>query len=210
MRVLKKTVSKDDVSKMPMAAFQGRIVVVDTEENAGKAVDALKGFPVVGIDTETRPSFKKGRLNKVALLQVAAGDSCFLFRLNRCGMAPSLVDFLENPQTVKVGLSLRDDFRALHHRADFEPQGYVELQDYVKDFGIQDNSLQKIYANLFGCRISKSQRLSNWEAEELTEAQQVYAATDAWACLRIYALLHELHASNDYVLEDDNVNREEE
>ena len=206
MKVLKKTISKADIAQMPKAMFQGQIIVIDTAEEVERMVDALKRHPVVGIDTETRPSFKKGKLNRVALLQIAVDDCCFLFRLNRYGMVAPLVEFLETSSTIKVGLSLKDDFRALHDRADFEPQGYVELQEYVKTFGIQDNSLQKIYANLFGCKISKSQRLSNWEAEELTEAQRIYAATDAWACFRIYVLLHELHISNDYVLTDDNAN----
>ena len=209
MKVLRKTISKADVAQMPKAAFQGRIVVVDTEEDAKKAIGVLRKQPMVGIDTETRPSFKKGKLNRVALLQVAADDCCFLFRLNHLGMTASLVSFFEDPFTVKVGLSLKDDFRALHDRADFDPQACVELQEYVKIFGIEDNSLQKIYANLFGHKISKSQRLSNWEADELTESQRLYAATDAWACLRIYMLLHELHISNDYVLAGNDTGKED-
>jgi ribonuclease D len=147
----------------------------------------------VGVDTETRPSFKRGQLHKVALLQVSTLDTCFLFRLNRIGMPEPLEDFLAS-DVLKVGLSLKDDFTMLRRRKDMHPDAgnWIELQDYVPRFGIVDKSLQRIYANLFGMKISKNQRLSNWEAETLTEAQQHYAAIDAWACVKIYNYLQEL------------------
>ena len=72
---------------------------------------------------------------------------------------------------------------------ELDPQGFIDLQEYVKYFHISDISLQKIYAIIFGERISKTQRLTNWEAPTLTEAQQTYAAIDAWACLRLYRRL---------------------
>ena len=146
----------------------------------------------MGVDTETRPSFKKGKVNSVALLQVATSDTCFLFRLNRIGIPDFLEEFLQN-DVLKIGLSLRDDFFNMLRRAnnkDPRVGNWIELQDYVSRFGIQEKSLQKIYAILFGEKISKSQRLSNWEADVLTEAQQQYAATDAWATLRIYQRLN--------------------
>lgn len=157
---------------------------------------------MVGIDTETRPSFVKGQTHKVALLQVSTREICFLFRLNMIGMPDSLVNFLENPAIIKVGLSLKDDFMALHKRADFSQQSFVELQEYVNAFGIQDKSLQKIYAILFGKKISKSQRLTNWEADVLSDAQKRYAATDAWACYNIYELLKTMHETGEYEIEE--------
>jgi ribonuclease D len=155
----------------------------------------------VGVDTETRPSFKRGQMHKVALLQVSTLDTCFLFRLNRIGMPEALQDFLVS-DTLKVGLSLKDDFMMLRRRKDMHPDAgnWIELQDYVPRFGIVDKSLQRIYANLFGEKISKNQRLSNWEAETLTEAQQLYAATDAWACVQIYNCLQEMERTGDYEL----------
>jgi ribonuclease D len=195
------TISKADVADMPKVAFPGRIFVIYTEEEARKAVDYLNAQRLVGVDTETRPSFKRGQMHKVALLQVSTLDTCFLFRLNRIGMPEALQDFLVS-DTLKVGLSLKDDFMMLRRRKDMHPDAgnWIELQDYVPRFGIVDKSLQRIYANLFGEKISKNQRLSNWEAETLTEAQQLYAATDAWACVQIYNCLQEMERTGDYEL----------
>ena len=193
MKQIKNTIDKTVVSTMPKVQFLGRVFVVYTEKDAEKAVEYLKEQALVGIDTETRPSFKKGLTNKVALMQIATDDTCFLFRLNRIGMPECLQDFLKG-DTLKVGLSLKDDFKVIRRRKDVhaEEGNWVDLQDYVGHFGIEDKSLQKLYANLFGLKISKSQRLSNWEAETLTEAQIRYAATDAWACVQIYNCLQEM------------------
>lgn len=137
----------------------------------------------------------------MALLQVSTDDTCFLFRLNRIGLPDSVVSLFQDKDTVKVGLSLRDDIASLHKRGDFEPQSFVELQTYVRDFGIEDMSLQKLYANLFGQKISKGQQLTNWEADVLSENQMRYAATDAWACVKIYRELELLKVTNDYELQ---------
>ena len=185
------TIDKKLISEMPKVVFPGRIIIIYTEDDARKAVAYLNRCSVVGVDTETRPSFKKGKVNSVALLQVATSDTCFLFRLNRIGIPDFLEEFLQN-DVLKIGLSLRDDFNMLRRANNKDPRvgNWIKLQDYVSRFGIQEKSLQKIYAILFGEKISKSQRLSNWEADVLTEAQQQYAATDAWATLRIYQKLN--------------------
>ena len=185
------TIDKKLISEMPKVVFPGRIIIIYTEDDARKAVAYLNRCSVVGVDTETRPSFKKGKVNSVALLQVATSETCFLFRLNRIGIPDFLEEFLQN-DVLKIGLSLRDDFNMLRRANNKDPRvgNWIELQDYVSRFGIQEKSLQKIYAILFGEKISKNQRLSNWEADVLTEAQQQYAATDAWATLRIYQKLN--------------------
>lgn len=184
---------------MPKVLFPGRIFVVYTESDAEKAVAYLKDQRIVGVDTETRPSFKRGTTHKVALLQISTQDTCFLFRLNRIGMPDSLQEFLMS-ETLKIGLSLKDDFNSLRKRQDMHPDrgNWIELQEYVGKFGIEDRSLQKIYANLFGEKISKNQRLSNWEADVLSEGQKLYAATDAWACVEIYNCLSELESTGNY------------
>ena len=184
---------------MPKVLFPGRIFVVYTESDAEKAVAYLKDQRIVGVDTETRPSFKRGTTHKVALLQISTQDTCFLFRLNRIGMPDSLQEFLMS-DTLKIGLSLKDDFNSLRKRQDMRPDrgNWIELQEYVGKFGIEDRSLQKIYANLFGEKISKNQRLSNWEADVLSEGQKLYAATDVWACVEIYNCLSELERTGDY------------
>lgn len=202
MILLKNKIDKKKIAELPKVTFPGRIFVIYTEAEARKAVDYLNTCTIVGVDTETRPSFRKGSVNKVALLQVSTHDTCFLFRLNSLGLPDFLEDFLLN-DVLKVGLSLKDDFAMLRRRnqKDLRVGNWIELQDYVPRFGIEEMSLQKIYALLFGEKISKNQRLSNWEADTLTEGQQLYAATDAWACVRIYEYLEDLRASGNYVIE---------
>ena len=186
---LKANISKEELSACPVETFNGKTYVIQTLCDAEKAVDFLRTQGVVGFDTETKPSFKKGRSNQVALLQISTEDVCFLFRLNVIGIPPVLSDFLKDTTVKKIGLSLRDDFRALSKRAPIEPINFIDLQEYVKTFGIGENSLTKISAILFGKRISKAQRLSNWESAILTERQIEYAALDAWATRRIFVYL---------------------
>ena len=170
MKQLKRTITKAEIAAMPKVLFPGRVFVIYTESEAEKAVAYLKDQQIVGVDTETRPSFKRGTTHKVALLQISTQDTCFLFRLNRIGMPDFLQEFLMS-DTLKIGLSLKDDFNSLRKRENVHPDrgNWIELQDYVGRFGIADKSLQKIFANLFGQKISKSQRLSNWEADVLSE-----------------------------------------
>ena len=204
MKQIKKTITKAEIAAMPKVLFPGRIFVIYTESEAEKAVAYLKDQRIVGVDTETRPSFKRGTTHKVALLQISTQDTCFLFRLNRIGMPDSLQEFLMS-DTLKIGLSLKDDFNSLRKRENVHPDrgNWIELQDYVGRFGIADRSLQKIFANLFDQKISKSQRLSNWEADVLSEGQKLYAATDAWACGEIYNYLTELERTGDYEIKEE-------
>lgn len=200
MRTLYNKFDKRRIPALPRALFEGRIFVIQTEWEADKAVAYLRSAMVLGMDTETRPSFKKGLTNMVALLQVSTDDTCFLFRLNRIGVTESVKSLLQDERVLKVGLSLRDDLASLRKRGSFEPHAFLDLQDYVKAFGIQDMSLQKLYANVFGKKISKGQRLTNWEADVLTDGQRLYAATDAWACIHIYRELEQLRQNQDYEL----------
>lgn len=201
--IIKRTIDKEAVKELPKTLFPGKIHVVQTPWEAEKAVAYLRTCPLLGIDSETRPSFTKGRTHKVALLQVSSEKHCFLFRLNLTGLTLPVITLLESPHVTKVGLSLHDDFMMLHKRAPFEQRACVELQEFVRPFGIQEKSLQKIYAILFGEKISKTQQLSNWEAETLTEPQKLYAATDAWACLNIYNKLQELKRTGDFEIEEE-------
>ena len=200
MKQIKDKITKAEIAAMPKVEFPGRIYVIYTESDTDKAVAYLMNQQIVGVDTETRPSFKRGQTHKVALMQISTQDTCFLFRLNKIGMPESLQNFLVN-DTLKIGLSLKDDFQVIRRRKDVhaEEGNWIELQDYVSRFGIEDRSLHKLYANLFGEKISKAQRLSNWEAESLSEAQMKYAATDAWACVQIYNCLQEME-TNGYEL----------
>jgi ribonuclease D len=184
-----KSITKEEISTFDTEEFGGRIFVVDTPEQAEQAINYLSGFSNLGFDTETRPSFRKGSLNSVALIQLATDRRCYLFRLNRIGFSPSLIQLLSDANIRKIGLSLRDDFTTMSRRMKFTPQGFIDLQKIVSKYDISDMSLQKIYAILFRKKISKNQRLSNWEAEVLSDAQKKYAALDAWACLKIHEKL---------------------
>lgn len=185
-------ITKADIAKLPTELFNGRIIVIHSISEVEKAVNYLKGFHILGIDTETRPSFAKGKSYEVSLMQISTEDTCFLFRLNYIGMPNALVDLLQDARQLKIGLSLKDDIQSLHRKHSFEPRGFLDLQNYVKELGIEAQSLQKIYALLFNKKISKSQRLTNWESDVLTEKQKGYAATDAWACIRIYNYMEEI------------------
>lgn len=184
------TIGKDVISSLPIESFSGHIHVVDTIEKAHAAINHLQQHHMLGIDTETRPSFKKGHSNKVSLVQLSTHTDCFLFRINIIGFIDELRELLTNDQIVKIGLSLRDDLSVLHRVDTFEPKNFIDLQSIVGRHGIADMSLQKIYAIIFGKKISKAQRLSNWEAQQLSVPQQYYAALDAWACLQIYDALN--------------------
>jgi ribonuclease D len=183
---LGKTITKEEVSKYPAEEFSGRILEIRTADGCEEAIKFLSGYAMLGFDTETRPTFKKGSVNGVALIQLSTNDTCFLFRLNIIGFPPSLIQLLSNPDILKIGLSVRDDFRSMGRRMKFTPQGFIDLQSIIKNYGIEELSLQKIYALIFQKKISKSQRLTNWEADFLSESQKRYAALDAWACLKIY------------------------
>lgn len=200
MITIQNKIDKATIQDMPRVSFPGKIYVIDKPEQVDSVCRYLSQFPILGIDSETRPSFKKGQMNKVALLQISTHEVCYLFRLNMVGITLPLIKLLENASITKVGLSLKDDTQALRRRTLVNPAGLVDLQTYVRQFGIEDMSLQRIYAGLFKEKISKAQQLSNWEADILTEAQQQYGAIDAWACLKIYDFLEGLRISKDYHL----------
>lgn len=207
-------ITKEQLAELPIEKFNGEIIIVDHEQEVNEAVSYLSRYEAIGFDTETKPAFKKGQNHKVALMQLATDEVCYLFRLNRIGYPEALEQLMSDARIKKIGLSLRDDFAAIRQRSVRKPENFIDLQVFVDMFGIEDNSLQKIYALLFGKKISKSQRLSNWEAEKLTTAQQAYAAIDAWACLRIYTYLTNSNIpipskDNEYYISNDSTQTEE-
>ena len=199
-RILYNKFDKKAIGSLPVARFPGRIITVIASGETERAVEYLLSQRMLGVDTETRPSFKKGRQNIVSLLQVSTLDTCFLFRLNYTGMTPAIIRFLEDTTVPKIGLSWHDDILSLKKRTDFKPGLFIDLQKHVGELGIEDQSLQKLYANLLGQRIMKREQLSNWENDVLTEKQKSYAATDAWACIMLYQELLRLQQSGDYEL----------
>jgi ribonuclease D len=186
---VEKTITKEEISSMELEEFNGPIHVIDNLKDSDKAVKYLSRFRYLGFDTETKPSFKKGETHRVALIQLSTPDQCFLFRIFETGFSPSLIKLLSSPDILKVGVSIKDDFDSMNRRLQFVPHGFFDLQKIVNKHNIGESSLQKIYAILFRKKISKRQRLSNWEAGILSEKQKKYAALDAWACLKIYETL---------------------
>ena len=191
---------KKSIAQLPTVTFPGKTVVVMSESEAEKAVHFLLSQDILGVDTETRPSFKKGETHMVSLLQVSTSNVCFLFRLNHIGITPAILRLLENRAVPMVGLSLHDDMLSLHKRVAFTPGYFIDLQDLVGELGIEDLSLQKLYANLFHQKISKRQRLTNWDSDVLNDKQKAYAALDAWACINLYKEILRLKQSGDYEL----------
>ncbi len=191
---------KKAITDLPVVTFPGKVITIITAGEAEKAVDCLLNSDIIGVDTETKPSFHKGEQNKVALLQVSNRDICFLFRLNITGITPAIKRLLEDKNVKKIGLSWHDDIRGLEARSQFKPGKFIDLQDIVGEIGIKDLSLQKIFANIFHQKISKRQRLTNWEAPVLSDKQKAYAAIDAWSCILIYEEILRLKKTGEYEL----------
>lgn len=191
---------KKEISELPQVSFPGRIITIISPGEADKAVDYLLSMNILGVDTETKPAFHRGEHHRVALLQVSTHDTCFLFRLNRIGITPSIKRLLEDKTVKKIGLSWHDDIHMLQDREAFTPGLFIDLQDLVPQLGIKDLSLQKLYANIFHKKISKRQRLSNWESPQLDDKQKQYAAIDAWTCVLLYEEMERLIKTKDYDL----------
>ena len=183
------SISKEELRLLPTGQFSGKIHLIDTISLIKEACENLKYEPLLGFDTETKPSFKKGVNNRVSLLQLSSDTDAYLYRLNKTGLPAMLADILEDPEIIKVGIAIRDDIRLLKQLHPFTAHGFVELQDYVKKFGIENSGLSKLAGIILNFRVSKSQQLTNWENEELTEPQQLYGATDAWAGYKIFKAL---------------------
>jgi len=179
-------ITNEDILKLETRHFNGIIHVISTPDKIPPAIDRIRDYPVIGFDTESKPSFKKGQVNKTALIQLAIPGEVFIFRISKTGLRDELTGLFEDKQILKVGVSIRDDLLRLSKLKRFTPGGFLELQSYSDAFRIESNSLKKLAAIVLGIRVSKSQRLTNWEAQDLTDEQLIYAATDAWVCLEIY------------------------
>ncbi len=183
---MESSISKEAISELPLCQFNGSITVLEDPFLINDIVAELYGEKILGFDTETRPSFKKGMQNSVSLLQLSTASKAYLFRLNKIGFQDELINLLENPKIIKVGVGIQDDLRGLARLSRFKPARFIEIQEVVKSFGIDVFSLKALAGLLLNVRISKRQQLSNWEVEELTPGQIDYAATDAWIAYRIF------------------------
>ena len=182
----KPTITNDEANALPAAQFRGEIIIVDSDDQVEAMCQYLSEQPILGFDTETRPSFKSGVSNRVALLQLSSSERCYLIRLCRIKLHTPILKILCNPDILKIGADVKGDMHSLHQLRNFNEQGFVDLQRIAIDWGVEEKSLRKMSAIVLGKRVSKAQRLSNWEASQLTPQQQLYAATDAWICIKIY------------------------
>lgn len=180
------SITNDEVSVLEAIHFDGRIVVVETADALSKACRDLSRHALIGFDTETRPSFTAGVTNKVALLQLSTEECCYLIRLNKLALSKEILAILSSEKIKKIGADVRNDIVSLNRLRHFVPKGFIDLQNEVPKYGIEDKSLRKISGIVLGKKVSKAQRLSNWAAKQLTPQQQLYAATDAWVCIEIY------------------------
>lgn len=179
-------ISKEELQHLPVQVFEGQVVVIDKPEQVAEAIAYLRKSSIVGVDTESRPSFQRGIHYPTALVQIADRKRCFLFRLTHIGMPQELADFFADEKICKVGLAFKDDINGLRRRHDFTPANCIDIQKLVPQYGLLDLGLQKLFAICFGRKISKAQQLTNWENTHLTPEQARYASTDAWATLLIY------------------------
>lgn len=186
-------ITREQLNQLPLKAFEGNIIIIDTIDDAEKCSNLLMKEKILGFDTETKPSFKKGKNNKVALLQLSTSRNAYLFRINLIGLPKSIVNILNNDNILKVGVAIKDDIKALRQFKNFSSKGFIELQTFVKNYNIENFGLKKLCGIVLNFRISKSQQLSNWEENNLSEAQKKYAATDAWTSLEIYKKLIKSH-----------------
>ena len=192
------------MEKLEFASFPGKIHVIDSVgADFNRAIAYLRSQKIIGFDTETRPTFSQEQPRYgVALLQLSGPDKAFLFRINKIGMHRRLCNLLASEKVVKVGAAIHDDIRGLQKKHDFVPSEFVDLQKIVREWGIRDKSVKKMAAIILGFRVSKTQQLSNWEAEKLSDSQCRYAATDAWVCREMYL---KLLASEKNPLKEDNL-----
>ena len=184
-------ISKEEVAALELIRYEGPICVIDSMEAFEQEIERIEQEPVLGFDTETRPSFKKGKVYPTSLIQISSLEQSWILRVNRIGYPKRLLKLLSGEIPLKIGLGLQDDLRKLRADFQFEPHGFLDLQNYVAAFRIDEKGLKKISGIVLNRRISKSQQVSNWDADVLSEAQLRYAATDAWICLMIYNSLRD-------------------
>jgi len=180
------TIDKEELKKLPLKAFPGTIHVIDSIAGLEKYLPLLKQEKVLGFDTETRPNFRKGKVNQISLVQFATQFHAFLFRITSLNLPDGMIELFEDDSIIKIGAALHDDLLDLRKVRDFKAGGFLDLQKYVEAFGIENKGVAKLAGIVLGIRISKNQQLSNWDAEKLNRAQKEYAAMDAWVCLKIY------------------------
>lgn len=180
----------DEINALPHIFFEGEIIIVETPEQEEEAYkEMMNSDYILGFDTESKPVFKKGIIQRLALIQICNGPTTWLYRVHKTGISKILHEILCNKEIIKVGMAISDDGKKIHHDFGFTPEGLFDISTLSKECGYVENGLRNLAARVLGGKISKAQQTSNWEAEELSEAQQIYAATDAWLGRELYMAL---------------------
>jgi len=187
-----KHITKEQINELPMHEYRGKIIVIETFEGALKAIALLLKEKILGFDTETRPSFQKGEVYQVSLLQLATEDCAYLFRLNKIPFPKELTQILSNANIIKAGVGIRDDIKGFQKLHAFEPQGFVDLSHEAGNLGFTSFGLRALTGIFLGERLSKAAKVTNWENMHLTPAQIKYAASDAYVGLKIFEKIMEL------------------
>lgn len=193
MNKFRQNISKAEVNEFELDHYKGEIQIITNAEELFSAFEEINKYDFVGFDTESKPAFRKGTYNHVALIQIATPVKAYLIRLHKTGFSNHIKDFFENSKIKKIGVGLLEDIRDLQKLGPFEPNSFLQLNKIVKEIDIESNGLRKLTAIILGFRISKAAQVSNWEAESLTQKQINYAATDAWVCLEMYQKLLKLN-----------------
>lgn len=190
-------ISKAEVNSLPLIRFHGDVQLVSSHEQVKAALDDLRGHDLLGFDTESRPTFKRGQNFPVSLLQLATEDKAVLFQLHALlEHLPEVYAVLADPKVRKVGVAIHDDIKKLQELCDFEPAGFEEISNISQKAGIVNTGLRNLTGILLGRRISKGAQVTNWARSELSNAQINYAATDAWISRELYMKLEGLDLTN--------------
>jgi ribonuclease D len=189
-------ISKEYINSLPIIRFDGDVVMVTSEQQADDVLKSLMEEPWVGFDTESKPSFTKGTLYPVSLVQFSTQDTAYLLQLKKTGFTDGLVELLENKHIKKIGVGIKADIVKLQELRPFIPGGFVDLSELASAKGIIQVGVRGLTARYLHHRLPKTAQKTNWARSELTMKQQIYAASDAWICLQIYPLI--LEDTTDY------------
>ena len=187
-------ISKEALNALPLIHWEGgRIEILNTIEAMEDAVERLKGKSPLGFDVETRPSFNKGDYYPPALIQIGDADCVYLFRICKTKTLAPLIPILKSDNMLKSGVGIKDDVKELQAMEAFKPAGFVEVTKITKKLGYENRGLRALAGLLLKGRISKAAQVSNWEREELSQKQILYAATDAWISRELYCRAVDKH-----------------
>jgi ribonuclease D len=179
-------ISPEEVNALPIGRYEGEVRLVETPRGLEQAMTDLFDEGVVGFDTETRPAFKVGQSYPPALAQAATAKAVYLFPLREAHAYPALQELLSSARTMKAGVGLADDLRALRKVMSFEEQGLVDLGAVARRHGLKKSGVRTLAAQFLGFRVPKGAKTTNWAAPRLSAQQVAYAATDAWVCRELY------------------------